>query len=105
MTALDFVRSYRRLLTPSFGAPYADRFYYVAGAEAYHRGTLRDFSQTGFQALDPQRRTYKQYEVKGIPHVVVLDPDGVVRWEGYPLLDGHELSEKVIEGLLPAKKA
>jgi thiol-disulfide isomerase/thioredoxin len=57
-----------------------------------------------FQALDPQRRTYKQYEVKGIPHVVVLDPEGIVRWEGYPLLDGHELSEKVIEGLLPAKK-
>jgi hypothetical protein len=56
------------------------------------------------QALDPQRRTYKQYEVKGIPHVVVLDPEGIVRWEGYPLLDGHELSEKVIEGLLPAKK-
>lgn len=57
-----------------------------------------------FQALDPQRRTYKQYEVKGIPHVVVLDPEGIVRWEGYPLLDGYELSEKVIEGLLPAKK-
>jgi glucarate dehydratase len=33
-----------------------------------------------------------------------LDPEGIVRWEGYPLLDGHELSEKVIEGLLPAKK-
>ncbi|MBL9204628.1 MAG: peptide ABC transporter substrate-binding protein, partial [Opitutaceae bacterium] len=53
VTATDFVRSYRRLLTPSFGAPYADHFYYVAGAEAYHRGALRDFSQTGFKALDP----------------------------------------------------
>lgn len=57
-----------------------------------------------FQAIDPAKRTYKEYEVKGIPHVVVLDPDGIVRWEGYPLLDGHELSAKVIEELLPAKK-
>jgi len=57
-----------------------------------------------FQAIAPGKRTYQEYEVKGIPHVVVLDPDGIVRWEGYPFLDGHELSAKVIEGLLPAKK-
>jgi oligopeptide transport system substrate-binding protein len=54
VTAEDFVRSFQRVLSPSFGAPYADRLYYVAGAEAFHRGRLRDFSQTGFKALGPQ---------------------------------------------------
>ena len=49
-----------------------------------------------FSAIDPQGRTKKQYEVKGIPHVVLIDPKGVVRWEGYPLLTGHELTEKVV---------
>ena len=58
-----------------------------------------------FQAIDTQKRTSKAYGVSGIPHVVILDPEGIVRWEGYPLLEGHELSAKVIEGLLPAKKA
>jgi cytochrome c biogenesis protein CcmG, thiol:disulfide interchange protein DsbE len=57
-----------------------------------------------FQAIDTQKRTSKGYGVSGIPHVVILDPEGIVRWEGYPLLDGHELTAKVIEGLLPAKK-
>ena len=51
-------------------------------------------------AIDTQGRMSKQLEVKGIPHVIVIDPQGVVRWEGYPLLGGHELTEAVIEELL-----
>jgi cytochrome c biogenesis protein CcmG/thiol:disulfide interchange protein DsbE len=50
-------------------------------------------------AIDTQSRTKKALEVKGIPHVIVIDPDGVVRWEGFPLLSGHELTEAVLEGL------
>lgn len=37
----------------------------------------------------------KILEVKGIPHCILIDPSGVVRWEGYPLLDGYELTEAV----------
>ena len=51
-------------------------------------------------AIDTQGQMNKQLEVKGIPHVIVIDPQGVVRWEGYPLLEGHELTEAVIEDLL-----
>jgi cytochrome c biogenesis protein CcmG, thiol:disulfide interchange protein DsbE len=51
-------------------------------------------------AIDTQGRMKKQLEVKGIPHVIVMDPQGVVRWEGYPLLEGFELTEGVIEDLL-----
>ena len=47
-----------------------------------------------FSALDTQARTKKLLEVSGIPHVIILDPQGVVRWEGFPFLEGHELSEK-----------
>lgn len=52
VTARDFVRSWQRILTPSFGAEYAYNFYGVKGAEAFNQGKLTDFSQTGFQALD-----------------------------------------------------
>ena len=51
-------------------------------------------------AIDTQGRMKKQLEVKGIPHVIVIDPQGVVRWEGYPLLEGFELTEAVMKDLL-----
>ena len=51
-------------------------------------------------AVDTQARMKKALEVKGIPHVIIVDPQGIVRWEGYPLLDGYELTEKVIADIL-----
>lgn len=51
-------------------------------------------------AIDPQARMKKLVEVKGVPHVMVIDPEGIVRWEGYPLLEGHELKESVIEEII-----
>ena len=53
LTASDFIESYRRLLTPSFGAIFASDLFPVIGAEAYSKGTLHDFSKTGFEAPDP----------------------------------------------------
>lgn len=51
-------------------------------------------------ATDTQRRTNKQVEVKGIPHVIIIDPQGIVRWEGYPLLQGYELTPTVVKDVL-----
>ncbi|MEY5026019.1 MAG: hypothetical protein RLZZ244_1547 [Verrucomicrobiota bacterium] len=53
-----------------------------------------------FSAIDSQAVTKKALEVRGIPHVILIDPDGIVRWEGFPLLDGHRLTEKVVADLL-----
>lgn len=38
--------------------------------------------------------------VEGLPHVLIPDPQGIVRWEGYPLLQGYELSEKVAADII-----
>ncbi|HYG35016.1 MAG TPA: TlpA disulfide reductase family protein [Clostridia bacterium] len=54
-------------------------------------------------AIDTQARTKKAFGVKGIPHVVILDPQGIVRWEGFPLLEGFELTEKVVADILAKK--
>ena len=51
-------------------------------------------------AIDTQARTKKLLEVTGIPHLIIMDPEGIVRWEGFPFLSGHELTEKVIEDLM-----
>lgn len=51
-------------------------------------------------AIDPQGRTKKAVGVTGIPHVLIIDPQGIVRWEGFPFLKGYELSEKVVADIL-----
>jgi thiol-disulfide isomerase/thioredoxin len=34
--------------------------------------------------IDPQARFKKTLEVRGIPHALILDPKGIVRFEGHP---------------------
>lgn len=52
VTAQDFLDSWRRALTPALAADYANLLYIVQGAEAFHKGSLADFAQTGFSAPD-----------------------------------------------------
>jgi cytochrome c biogenesis protein CcmG/thiol:disulfide interchange protein DsbE len=51
-------------------------------------------------AIDTQARTKKAVGVTGIPHVLILDPDGIVRWEGFPFLDGYELNDKIVGDII-----
>lgn len=51
-------------------------------------------------AIDTQARMAKTLEVKGIPHCIIIDPAGVVRWEGFPFLKGYELTENVVADIL-----
>ncbi len=53
LTADDFRFAYQRILTPALGSPYAYMLYCLRNAEAYSRGTLKDFSQVGVKVLDP----------------------------------------------------
>jgi thiol-disulfide isomerase/thioredoxin len=50
-----------------------------------------------YSAIDTQGRFKKIFQVSGIPHVVLIDPQGVVRWQGFPSLAGHQLTEEVLE--------
>ena len=54
VTARDFVASYHRILSPGLAADAAYMFYIVRNAEAFNKGTLTDFNQVGFRALDDQ---------------------------------------------------
>ena len=50
--ASDFIFSYKRILSPSFGAEYASMLHGVRGAKEFNTGTLKDFSAVGFKAPD-----------------------------------------------------
>jgi thiol-disulfide isomerase/thioredoxin len=51
-------------------------------------------------AIDRMGRMKDAVGVTSIPHVLLVDPDGVVRWQGFPFERGHELTAEVIEELL-----
>lgn len=50
-------------------------------------------------AIDTQARMSNALKVEGIPHVIIVDPKGIVRWEGFPLESGYELTDTVLEDL------
>jgi thiol-disulfide isomerase/thioredoxin len=51
-------------------------------------------------AIDPQRRMHEALGIQKIPHLIIVDPTGIVRWEGLPALKGHELTDDVLDELL-----
>lgn len=53
-----------------------------------------------YSAIDTGRNMYNSLEVQGIPHCILIDPDGIVRWEGYPILTGFELTSNVIKDII-----
>ena len=57
-----------------------------------------------YSAIDTNETLKNIYEVQGIPHCVLIDPDGIVRWEGFPTLKGEELTEKVISKIIEKYK-
>ena len=53
-----------------------------------------------YSAVDSHKVMSKQLGIKGVPHVIIINPKGIVVWEGYPLLEGDELTSQVIKDLL-----
>jgi len=57
-----------------------------------------------FSAIDTQARMKKQFDVRGIPHVIIIEPsERVVIWEGFPLLKGFELTDEIVKRIVSIK--
>ena len=70
LTADDFVRSWRRMLSPALGAEYANLLYPIRNARALNRGALADPGALGVSAPDP--RTVRIELEQPIPYLPVL---------------------------------
>ena len=57
-----------------------------------------------YSAIDTRNKMYNSLEVAAIPHCILIDPDGIVRWEGYPILKGFELTSEVIREIIEKYK-
>jgi len=56
-------------------------------------------------AVDPQKRMSKVLGVQGIPHVMIVSADGVVRWQGFPGSTEDPLTAEKIQQIVEASKA
>ncbi len=44
-----------------------------------------DYIPIGFyQAIDPRFELFQAFQLEGIPSVIIIDPKGIVRWQGNP---------------------
>lgn len=55
-------------------------------------------------AIDTQKRMKQALEVRGIPHIIILEPEGYVVWEGFPFLAQYELTEDLVGKIIEISK-
>jgi len=67
----------------------------------FMKGTPMNYSV----AIDTQKRMSKQLGVEGIPHVMIVSADGVVRWQGFPGSQEDPLTTEKIQQIIDASKA
>jgi thiol-disulfide isomerase/thioredoxin len=63
-----------------------------------------EFDVSYTMAIDSQKRMSKKLGVKGIPHVMIISADGIVRWQGFPGSAEDKLTEAKLEKMIHANK-
>ena len=53
-------------------------------------------------AIDMQATMKKAINVRGIPHVIIMSSDGIVRWQGFPLDDSEPLTAGIVKQIIDA---
>lgn len=56
------------------------------------------------QALDSKKTMSKALGVQGIPHVMIVTPDGICRWQGWPERPEDKLTEATMNQIIAAWK-
>lgn len=51
-------------------------------------------------AFDTQKRMATELDVKVVPYVLLMDPQGIVRWQGNPMKNGNAFGDSVVSGIL-----
>ena len=78
----------------------------VVGISDESASTVKEFMSSHpmnyHVAVDSQQRLEKALMVEGIPHVLVISPDGIVRWQGYPEDKADPLTDAKLKQILLA---
>lgn len=79
----------------------------VIGLSEEKEATVRDMISPVieyYNAIDTRTITKRAINVQGIPHAILMTPEGIVIWEGFPLLAGSELTDEKIAALIKKYK-
>lgn len=78
----------------------------VIGVSDEKAATVEQFMKTTemkyTSAIDTKARMKKAIKVKGIPHVLIISTDGIVRWQGFPGTSQDPLNTAVIKKIIDA---
>jgi len=81
----------------------------VIGISDEKKSVVKDFMKTHPMpynvGIDAKNKMSIEVGVQGIPHVMVISPDGIVRWQGFPLNGQDTLTEKTIKQIIDVSKA
>ncbi|WP_298883652.1 TlpA disulfide reductase family protein [uncultured Polaribacter sp.] len=80
----------------------------VIGISKESRSKVKRFKKAKieyFSAIDTKGTTSDKLKIKGIPHCIIINPKGIVVWEGWPQLKGYELTSEVIQKLISDYKS
>jgi cytochrome c biogenesis protein CcmG/thiol:disulfide interchange protein DsbE len=69
-------------------------------APAVVREFMKSTEMAYAQATDTKKRMSTEVGVKGIPHVLVISTDGIVRWQGFPLSTEEPLTKKIVRQII-----
>lgn len=53
-------------------------------------------------AIDPDKKMDLAINVKGIPHVLIISTDGIVRWQGFPFSSEEPLTADIVKQIIDA---
>jgi thiol-disulfide isomerase/thioredoxin len=53
-------------------------------------------------ALDAEKKMNQAIHVAGIPHVLIISTDGIVRWQGFPLSGEEPLTPDIVKQIIAA---
>ncbi|MFM9874190.1 MAG: TlpA family protein disulfide reductase [Fimbriimonadaceae bacterium] len=66
---------------------------------------LKDHETNYIITSDPEKKMSKALGIKGIPHVMVVSPDKVVRFQGFPNSAEDPLTTEKLEQIIKTSKA
>jgi cytochrome c biogenesis protein CcmG, thiol:disulfide interchange protein DsbE len=54
--------------------------------------------------VDTKKHMFNELGIKGIPHAILVTPDSIVRWQGFPSTPEDLLTDKLIQQVIDAAK-
>lgn len=69
------------------------------------KGFMKKTPMNYHVGVDAKKRISGVLGVEGIPHVIVITPDGIIRWQGFPLDDKDPLTKEKLKQIIDRSKA